>query len=42
MSSKGNEVARYRDAAMEQLLLEGYKNPNGDGLARVLEIKRLF
>ncbi|MBK8189218.1 MAG: hypothetical protein IPK79_02075 [Vampirovibrionales bacterium] len=35
-----NEVARYRDAAMEQLFLEGFKNPNGDGLARVLEIKK--
>ncbi len=35
-----NEVARYRDAAMEQLLLEGYKNGNGEGLVRVLEIKK--
>ena len=35
-----NEIARYRDAAMEQLLLEGYKNGNGEGLARVLEIKK--
>jgi len=35
-----NEIARYRDAAMEQLLIEGYKNPNGEGLAKVLEIKK--
>ncbi len=36
-----NEVARYRDAAMEQLLLEGFRNVDGDGLARVLEIKKM-
>jgi hypothetical protein len=35
-----NEIARYRDAAMEQLLLEGYKNEHGEGLAKVLEIKK--
>ncbi len=37
-----NEVARYRDAAMEQLLLEGFKNGNDEGLARVLEIKKII
>ncbi len=35
-----NEVARYRDAAMEQLLLEGFKNEKDEGLAKVLEIKK--
>ncbi len=37
-----NEIARYRDAAMERLLLEGFKNENGEGLARVLEVKKMI